>query len=61
MAFDFWIHDPLVESEVVGHQDEMAQRYITNALARAGARKEREPSEAEELRKAKANTSTSEG
>ena len=37
-----------MESEVVGYQDEMAQRYIANALARAGARKERESSEAEE-------------
>ncbi len=43
-----WIHDPVVESEVVGYQDEMVQRYIANALARAGARKERDTSDAEE-------------
>ena len=40
--------DPGASAEVVGYQDEMAQRYIANALARAGARKERDTSEAEE-------------
>ncbi len=43
-----WIPNPGVVAEVVGYRDEMAHRYIANALARAGARKERESSEAEE-------------
>lgn len=42
------VANPCVLAEVVGHQDEMAQRYISNALARAGARKERDTSEPEE-------------
>ncbi len=42
------IPNPGVSAEVVGYQDEMAQRYIANAPARAGARKERDTSEAEE-------------
>ncbi len=48
-AFELWIHDPLVESDIVDYQDEMAQRYVKNALARARARKERDTSEAEEI------------
>ncbi len=43
-----WIHDPVVESEVVGYQDEMVQRYVANALSRARAHLERVTSEAEE-------------
>ncbi len=43
-----WIPNPGLVAEIVGYQDEMAQRYIANALARAGARKERDNSEAEE-------------
>ncbi len=42
------IPNPGVSAEVVGYQDEMAQRYVKNALARARARKERDTSEAEE-------------
>ena len=42
------IPNPGVSAEVVGYQDEMAQRYVKNALARARAHKERESSEAEE-------------
>ncbi len=39
-----WIPNPGVMAEIVGYQDEMAQRYIANALARASARKERDTS-----------------
>ena len=46
------IPNPGVSAEVVGYQDEMAQRYVKNALARARARKERDTSEAEESREA---------
>ena len=42
------IPNPGVSAEVVGYQDEMAQRYIANALARARAGKERDTSEADE-------------
>ncbi len=42
------IPNPGVSAEVVGYQDEMAQRYIANALPGAGARKERDTSEAVE-------------
>ncbi len=42
------IPNPGVSAEVVGYQDEMAQRYVKNALARARVRKERDTSEAEE-------------
>ncbi len=39
---------PPASAEVIGYQDEMAQRYVKNALARTRARKERDTSEVEE-------------
>ncbi len=48
MSFEFWIYDPVVESEMIGYQDEMVQRYEAKALVRARARKERESSDSEE-------------
>ena len=48
MAFEILAHDPLVESEIVGYQDEMVQRYVAKALSRARAHLERVTSDAEE-------------